>query len=246
MWTSDSFVRMWKRSIEWLKVRPLAFVAVVLFMYVSAEVVFLPFNDIVALRSKNPVTTAFMMEHAEKAKEEGRVFSKRQAWVALKEIPKDAINAVIISEDGTFWSHRGFDWYEFKESIERNLAEGRPARGASTITQQLVKNLYFSSSKNPLRKMKEWILTWWMERTLSKSRILELYFNVIEFGDAVYGVEAASHIYFGKSVQMISRAEAARLAAIIPSPRRHRADSDQAYVVKRTELILERMTARGL
>lgn len=246
MGISDSFHRTWKNSVDWLKAHPFKSVTIALAVYVLAEVFFLPFNDIKALRSKNPVTTAFMREHAQKAKEEGRGFRKRQTWVRLAEIPKDVVNAVIVSEDGTFWSHRGFDWYEFKESIERNVEEGRPARGASTITQQLVKNLYLSSSKNPLRKMKEWILTWWMERTLSKSRILELYLNVIEFGDAVYGVEAASRFYFAKSVQTITRMEAARLAAIIPSPRRHRADSDQPYVVRRTELILERMTARGL
>jgi monofunctional biosynthetic peptidoglycan transglycosylase len=246
MWTSDPFIERYKKCIEWLKSHPILSVAIALAVYVSVELLLLPFNAIVALRTKNPVTTAFMNEHAEKAKMEGRAFNKRQEWVALKEIPKDLINAVIVSEDGTFWSHHGFDWYEFKESVERNIEEGRSARGASTITQQLVKNLFLSSSKNPIRKMREWILTWWMERTLSKSRMLELYLNVIEFGDAVYGVEAASRLYFGKSVGLISRVEAARLAAIIPSPRRHRADSDQPYVLKRTDLVLERMTARGL
>ena len=164
----------------------------------------------------------------------------------MSEIPRDLVNAVIVSEDGTFWSHHGFDWFELKESVQRDIAEGRAARGASTITQQLVKNLLLSSSKNPLRKIKEWILTWWTEMKLKKSRILEIYLNVIEWGDGVYGVEAASYYHFAKPVQLLTREESARLAAIIPSPRRYTADSDVPYVLRRTELILERMTARGL
>jgi monofunctional biosynthetic peptidoglycan transglycosylase len=155
------------------------------------------------------------------------------------------INAVIVSEDGTFWAHHGFDWYELKESIGRNLEEGRAARGASTITQQLVKNLFLSPSKNPLRKMKEWVLTWWMEQKLSKSRILEIYLNVIEWGNGVYGIEAASWYHFGKSAELLSKNEAARLAAIIPDPTDHMADSDSQYVTRRSALILDRMEARG-
>ena len=164
----------------------------------------------------------------------------------LKSIPQDAIDAVILAEDGTFWWNEGFDWFEFKESIEKNIEEGRAARGASTITQQLVKNLFLSSSKNPLRKLKEWILTWYMDSVLSKGRIIEIYLNVIEWGNGVYGIEAASNTYFGKSASELSRDECARLAAIIPSPRKHRADNDSQYVLRRSKIILERMAARGL
>ena len=187
-----------------------------------------------------------MREQAAEAKKDNRPFHKVQYWISLRSIPQDAIDAVIVSEDGTFWSHHGFDWFEFKESIERNFEEGRAARGASTITQQLVKNLYLSPSKNPLRKMKEWILTWYMEQELSKSRILEIYLNVIEWGDGVYGIEAASHYYFDKTASDLHREECARLAAIIPSPRKHRADVDSKYVLRRSTLILERMEARGM
>jgi monofunctional biosynthetic peptidoglycan transglycosylase len=206
----------------------------------------LPYGDIAELQRKNPSETAFMRERAARLREKGRRFRKIQYWIPLKEIPKDAIDAVIVAEDGTFWSNEGFDWFEFKESLERDFGEGRAARGASTITQQLVKNLYLSSSRSVLRKLKEWALTWYMNRELTKSRILEIYLNVIEWGDNVYGIEAASRHYFGKSASTLSREECARLAAIIPSPRRHRADGDSRYVLRRSQLILERMEARGL
>ena len=187
-----------------------------------------------------------MREQAANAEKEHNPFHKMQYWISLRSIPQDAIDAVIVSEDGTFWSHHGFDWFEFKESVERDFEEGRAVRGASTITQQLVKNLYLSSSKNPLRKMKEWILTWYMEQQLGKSRILENYFNVIEWGDGVYGIEAAARFYFDKSASDLNRGECARLAAIIPSPRKHRADVDSKYVLRRSKLILDRMEARGM
>jgi monofunctional biosynthetic peptidoglycan transglycosylase len=187
-----------------------------------------------------------MQEHAQEALEQGKQFKKVQRWISISAIPRDAINAVIISEDGTFWTHSGFDWFEFRESIELNLKEGRAARGASTITQQLVKNLYLSPSKNPLRKIKEWVLTWYIERTLSKQRILELYLNVIEWGRGIYGIEAASQQYFAKSASSLSREESARLAAVIPNPRRYRVDKETRYLERRSQLILSRMAAQGL
>ena len=210
------------------------------------QIVTLPYGDIRELRTKNPTETAFMREYAALEKKEKRAYHKQQQWISLKQIPQDAIDAVIVSEDGTFWTHQGFDWFEFRESLERDFETGRAVRGASTITQQLVKNLYLSSSKNPLRKIKEWIMTWYMEQQLPKARILELYLNVIEWGDGVYGIEAAAHYYFDKSASALTRDECARLAAIIPSPRRHRADVDSKYVVRRSHLILDRMDARGM
>jgi len=233
------FIQLLKRNP--IKSSVILFVAIILL-----QIIFLPYGDVKQLKTKNPGETAFMREYAARAKKENRPFHKKQNWISLKSIPQDAVDAVIVSEDGTFWWHEGFDWFEFKESIERNFEEGRAARGASTITQQLVKNLYLSSSKNPLRKLKEWILTWYMEQQLSKSRILEIYFNVIEWGDGVYGIEAASRYYFDKSASDLNRDECTRLAAIIPSPRKHRADVDSQYVLRRSKLILERMEARGM
>jgi monofunctional glycosyltransferase len=234
------------KLFQLIKHNPITSLVVLFFVIVLIQIIVLPYSEIQQLKTKNPGETAFMREHAELARKENRLFHKKQNWISLKSIPKDAVDAVVVSEDGTFWWHDGFDWFEFKESIERNFEEGRAARGASTITQQLVKNLYLSSSKNPLRKLKEWVLTWYMEQQLNKSRILEIYFNVIEWGDGVYGIEAASQYYFDKSAADLNRDECTRLAAIIPSPRKHRADVDSKYVLRRSKLILDRMEARGM
>jgi monofunctional biosynthetic peptidoglycan transglycosylase len=234
------------KIVRWTKPHWLFLTSILVGLFLALQILILPFGKINALRNRNPTTTALMEERLEAARNEGKHSRKQQEWIPLKEIPRDVVSAVIVSEDGTFWSHHGFDWYELKESIEADVEKGRAARGASTISQQLVKNLYLSSSKNPLRKMKEWILTWWMEKELSKSRILELYLNVIEWGDGVYGVGAAAIFHFGKPLKTLTREEAARLAAVIPSPRRHMANSESEYVVSRSKLILERMEARGL
>ena len=234
------------KSLRLVTRNPIKSLVIVFLCILILQILFLPYRSIRQLKTTNAGETAFMREQAADAKKKNRPFHKMQIWIPLQSIPKDAIDAVIVSEDGTFWSHNGFDWFEFKESVERNFEEGRAVRGASTITQQLVKNLFLSSSKNPLRKLKEWILTWYMEQQLSKSLILEIYFNVIEWGDCVYCIEAASRFYFDKSAPDLNREECARLAAIIPSPRKHRADVDSKYVLRRTNLILERMEARGM
>jgi len=181
--------------LRWASVHKARAAAILLAGWIILEVLTLPFWNVRNLKNTTPTETAFMRMHAEQAADERKPFKKFQRWVPLGRISRDAVNAVIVAEDGTFWSHGGFDWFEFKESLERNLVEGRAARGASTITQQLVKNLYLSPSKNPVRKLKEWILTWWMERTLSKQRILELYLNLIEWGRGIYGIEAAAQTY---------------------------------------------------
>jgi monofunctional biosynthetic peptidoglycan transglycosylase len=236
----------WNVSFSWVRRHKILSSFVVVLAWVILELVMLPFGDVRRFKTVNPTETAFMRAHEDEAIAQGKHFRKTQRWIAFSNIPKEAVNAVIVSEDGTFWSHSGFDWFEFRESIERNLKEGRAARGASTITQQLVKNLFLSSSKNPLRKFKEWVLTWYTERTLSKQRILELYLNVIEWGWGIYGIEAASLQYFGKSATLLSREEAARLAAVIPSPRRYRVDRENRFLERRSQLILSRMAAQGL
>ncbi len=237
--------RLHVRLMKWVWKNRFASVSAVVGGWLLIEFLTLPFGDVLRLKTVNPRETAFMRLHAEQARERQQRFRKSQHWVPLRDVPRHVVNAVIVAEDGTFWRHEGFDWYEFKESVERNLSEGRPARGASTITQQLVKNLYLSASKSPLRKLKEWVLTWWMEQNLSKARILEIYLNVIEWGPGVYGVEAAAQYHFGISCSELSREQAARLAAVIPRPRRYRASSDAAYVVRFSHIILQRMEARG-
>lgn len=215
-------------------------------VWIVAEIAFLPFGDVVGLKKKNPTETAFMRNYAEKARIEKKTRKWKQEWIRLDEIPHHVRNAIIISEDGSFWWHNGFDWFELKESFKRNVMEFRVARGASTITQQLAKNLYLSPSKDPLRKLKEWILTFWLEKNLSKNRILEIYLNILEMGEGVYGVQSGSRYHFGKSVSMLSREEAARLATVIPNPKKYKANSTSRYIDRQSRIILKRMEARNL
>ena len=127
----------------------------------------------------------------------------------------------------------------------KNISVGRAARGASTITQQLAKNLFLSTSKNPVRKLKEVLITIRLEKTLGKNRLLELYLNVVEWGDGLFGAEAAARKYFRKSAAELTRGESARLAAVIPSPLRHAPTDNSRYVRYRSGIVLKRMEARG-
>lgn len=162
--------------------------------------------------------TAFMQEYASDNAKNGRPAAIRWQPVALSTIPKYMQRAVIVAEDSRFYEHSGFDLIAFKEAMDYNLSEGRLAVGASTISQQTVKNLFLSSSRTPLRKWHELILTWGMERHLSKRRILEIYLNIVEFGAGVYGVQAASQVYWGLPISRIGARQAAELSATLPSP----------------------------
>ena len=146
-----------------------------------------------------------------------------------------------MSEDASFYQHHGFDWEGLQAAFNRNWAKGKLQRGGSTLTQQLAKNLYLSPDKNLFRKGHEAMLTWKMERTLPKKRILELYLNVVEWGHGVYGAEAAARHHFGKSAEDLSPAEAALLAAMLPSPRRYDPIKLTPYLSKRQAQILKWM-----
>jgi monofunctional biosynthetic peptidoglycan transglycosylase len=221
---------------------------VLLFMlgWVVFELATIPFFGIWHLRTANPRDTALMRQRIEEAKEAGEMLRIHREWIPISRIPHYAIDAVVVEEDGTFFTHGGVDWFEIQESLRKDLSEGRAARGASTITQQLAKNLFLSTSKDPIRKLKELLIAVLMEHALTKQRILELYLNEIEWGKGVFGIEAASAIYFGKSAESLSLDEAARLAAVIPSPLRHRPDSETRYVMRRKAIVLRRMEARGM
>ena len=143
-----------------------------------------------------------------------------QSWVPLSRVSRHLIHAVLSSEDQNFFGHEGVDWKAIEESIEKNVEKGRFARGGSTITQQLAKNLYFGTRKTLGRKVRELVVTRWLEADLSKARILALYLNLIEWGDGVYGCEAAARHWYGKPASDLSASEAAGLAAMIPNPRR--------------------------
>lgn len=233
------------RILRWAWAHKVKTFITLLLVAVAAELATIPWISIGALRTVNPTETALMRQRKEEAADESKPYRVVQHWIGLSRIPPYVIQEIIVAEDGTFYSHGGFDWYEVQESINKNIEQRRAARGASTITQQLAKNLYLSTSKDPIRKLKEAIITLLLESSLSKSRILELYVNSIEWGRGIFGIEAASRTYFGKSASELSVDEGARLAAVIPSPLRHRPDNDSRYVLRRSKIVLNRMAARN-
>jgi len=161
-----------------------------------------------------------MRQREAEAKARHRRARVDQRWVGLERISRHLLQAVVASEDQKFFGHEGVDWQAVQESLEKNVEKGRAFRGGSTITQQLAKNLYFGTEKTLARKLRELVVARWMESDLTKRRILTLYLNVIEWGDGVYGAEAAARLYFGKPASDLTVDEAAALAAAIPSPRR--------------------------
>ncbi|NOJ95226.1 monofunctional biosynthetic peptidoglycan transglycosylase [Corallococcus sp. CA049B] len=176
--------------------------------------------DVSSLRTQNPRTTALMDQRAEEALEAGRRPRARQAWVSLGAVAPHAVDAVLISEDARFYKHEGVDWTEVENAFEQSVREARLGRGASTLTQQLAKNLYLSTDRSLLRKGKELLIARQLEDRLSKQRILALYLNVVEWGEGVYGIEAAAREHFGLSARSLSVAQGAMLAAMLPAPRR--------------------------
>jgi monofunctional glycosyltransferase len=204
---------------------------------------YLTLPDVRPLRTVNPTTTAFMELRASEARAKGQTPRRVQQWASDRHIAQSLKRAVTVAEDDAFWQHEGVDFEQLQESLELDWARGRLLRGGSTITQQLAKNLYLSPSKNPLRKFLELIIARRLEAELKKARILELYLNVIEWGDGVYGAEAASFTYFHKSAAQLDRSEAALLAAAIVSPRAMNPMRPTARLVQRQQLILRRMVA---
>jgi monofunctional glycosyltransferase len=229
---------------NWVRGHKLKAFALLCATFVLYVVLSIPYFGIFALEGVNPRETALMRQRLSEAENDDKPLKMTQTWIPIGRIPKYVLDCIVVAEDGTFYEHGGIDWFEVQESLERNLEEGRAARGASTITQQLAKNLFLSTSKDPLRKFREVIITLLMERRLEKRRILELYVNLIEWGRGVFGIEAASRTYFGKSASALTLDEAARLAAVIPSPLRHRPDTDSRYVLRRKAIVLGRLTAR--
>jgi monofunctional biosynthetic peptidoglycan transglycosylase len=199
--------------------------------------------DVRPLRTENPSTTAFMDLRAAEARERGQTPRRLHRWVAYGRISRDLKRAVLVAEDDAFWQHEGVDFEQMQESLETDWARGRFVRGGSTITQQLAKNLYLTPSKNPLRKLRELIIARRLEAELKKSRILEIYLNVIEWGDGVYGVEAASRTYFASAASELGPSESALLAASIVNPRRINPARPTAALSRRQQIILRRMGA---
>ena len=199
------------------------------------------FPDVSSLTMTNPSSTALMEARMTDAQERGRFLKQDWTWAPLSRISPYLQRAVIVAEDASFYDHEGFDWTGIRDAALRNLRVGKLRRGGSTITQQLAKNLYLSSDKTLLRKAHEAVITWALERRLSKQRILELYLNVAEWGRGVYGAEAAAQHHFGKSAKDLTREEAALLAAMLPSPRSYDPLVITKYLSVRQQQILRWM-----
>jgi monofunctional biosynthetic peptidoglycan transglycosylase len=173
--------------------------------------------DVAELKTKNPATTSFIDEFRREDPER----KIKWGWTPLTSLPPQLLRAVLVAEDAGFYDHHGFDFAEIFSAL-KEFGSGKPLRGASTISQQLAKNLYLSASRNPLRKLREAVITYQLEQALSKRRILEIYLNIIEWGagkdSAIFGIKAAAEHYFHKSPQSLTSEEIAFLVAIIPSP----------------------------
>ncbi|MDQ3213935.1 MAG: monofunctional biosynthetic peptidoglycan transglycosylase [Acidobacteriota bacterium] len=208
-----------------------------------AVFVYLTLPDVRSLKSSNPETTAFIELRAREARARGDQPRRIQRWVSYARISPNLTRAVLVAEDGRFWKHEGIDFEELKESMEINIERMEFARGGSTITQQLAKNLYLSPSKNPVRKAREFLIARQLETELTKQRILELYLNVIEWGDGIYGVEAAARTYFRKSAADLGPADAALLAAAIVNPRILDPARPTARLRRRQQMVMRRMGA---
>lgn len=208
-----------------------------------AAYIYLTLPDVRPLKAANPPTTAFIDLRAREARARGEEPRRIQKWVPYAHISQNLKRAVLVTEDSRFWTHEGIDFDELKESMEVNWERMQFARGGSTITQQLAKNLYLSPSKNPVRKLREFLIARALEAELSKQRILELYLNEIEWGDGVYGAEAAARTYFRKSCADLSPQEAALLAAAIANPRLLDPGHPTARLRRRQQMVMHRMGA---
>ena len=209
--------------------------------FACAAYIYLTLPDVRGLRTQNPKTTAFIQLRSAQALEKGEKPKQVQRWVSYGRISENLKRAVLVAEDSAFWDHDGVDFKQLKESMEVNLERMEFVRGASTITQQLAKNLYLSPSKNPIRKMRELLIARRLEAELSKQRILELYLNVVEWGDGVYGAEAASRLYFGKPAADLAPQEAALLAGALVNARLLDPAHPNTRLRQRQQLVLSRM-----
>ncbi len=194
--------------------------------------------DVAPFKRHNPQTTAYI--ELRRAKTPPRLI-----WVAWDQISENLKNGVLIAEDDTFYQHQGIDWESMKAALAKDWELKRFAYGASTITQQLARNLYLSPSKNPLRKIKEILIARRLEKVLGKRRIFELYLNVVEWGKGIYGAEAAAQVYFNKSAADLTAEEAAAMAAVLPNPHRWNPAVRGPYVERNSRRIMDRMRASG-
>ncbi len=199
------------------------------------------FGHIVYWRSFNPSASAFMTEQLARLQEEDPEAELRHKWVPYERISPNLKRALIASEDAKFVDHEGFDWDGIEAAFEKNLKQGRIVAGGSTISQQLAKNLFLSGKKTPWRKLEEAVITVMLEAVMDKRRIFEIYLNVIEWGNGVFGAEAAARHYYRTSAARLSAGQAAKLAAMVPNPRFYDEHRNAPGLARKTRIILRRM-----
>jgi len=199
------------------------------------------FGHIVYWRSFNPAASAFMTEQLARLQEEDPAAELRHKWVPYERISGNLKRALIASEDAKFVDHEGFDWDGIEAAFEKNMKQGRIVAGGSTISQQLAKNLFLSGRKTPWRKLEEAMITVMLEAVMDKRRIFEIYLNVIEWGNGVFGAEAAARHYYRSSAARLSAGQAAKLAAMVPNPRYYDEHRNAPGLARKTRIILRRM-----
>ncbi len=225
------------------KIRQVKYIISILACLVLMSSLWLYFNlpDVAYLVKANHKTTAFMELRKAQAEVKNKQYRLKQTWVNFETIPALLKKAIRITEDSSFYAHKGVDWFELQASIKKNMKAGRFARGGSTISQQLAKNIYLSTDKSLFRKFKELFITYRLEKALSKDRIFHIYLNVIEFGPGVFGVQAASRYHFNKDVDNLNLAEIVRLTAVIPRPLSISASAESSRLKWKSRWILNKL-----
>ena len=197
-------------------------------------------------RDHNPQATSFMETSLERLQAKTPDAKLKHAWVPYDRISPHLKRAIVAAEDARFADHEGFDWEAIEKALEKNRKKGKVVSGASTISQQLAKNLFLSADRTPWRKGQEALITVMIEQLMDKRRILEIYLNVIEWGEGVFGAEAAARHYYGASAASLGPEASARLAAMVPNPRFYDRNRNTAWLARKTQLILARMPAAEL
>ncbi|MDT3737437.1 MAG: monofunctional biosynthetic peptidoglycan transglycosylase [Denitratisoma sp.] len=204
------------------------------------------FGWVVWWKFVNPSTTSFMSLRLDELREKDARAELKKQWAPYERISVHLKRAVIAAEDAKFSEHEGFDWEGIQKALEKNQKKGRIVAGGSTISQQLAKNLFLSASKTPWRKAQEAVITLMLEAVMDKRRILEIYLNVVEWGSGVFGAEAAARHYYGVSASQLSAEQAARLAVLLPNPRKFGRLPNSPYLAARSQVVLGRMNAADI
>jgi monofunctional biosynthetic peptidoglycan transglycosylase len=221
-------------------------VAVAALTLVGLSALWLSLPDVRPLATVNPTTTRMIELRRKQAADKRRPFRLRWQWRPLSRISPYLQRAAVLSEDAQFWKHEGVDWDAMKKAAEHDWHERSMERGASTITQQVAKNLYLSPSRNPLRKLRELLIARRLDRALGKSRVLEIYLNIAEWGDGVFGAEAAARRWFGCSAEALTPAQAARLVVALPNPFKRSPEAKSRALARRAARLVRGLRRAGV